>query len=107
MDADIKTKWVEALRSGDYTQGKSVLQNCNGDNCCLGVLARVNGAPMETINNYNEFSIPVGSEIMGFTSMVPAGYCGLSDDDITELIMQNDVQRKSFEEIAKYIEENL
>ena len=34
----IAEKWVEALRSGEYQQGRLVLQNSRGAFCCLGVL---------------------------------------------------------------------
>ena len=37
MKADIKTKWVAALRSGQYEQTEGVLRNSYGF-CCLGVL---------------------------------------------------------------------
>jgi hypothetical protein len=37
MRADIKQKWVAALRSGAYEQTEGVLRNGNGY-CCLGVL---------------------------------------------------------------------
>ena len=37
MTADIKTKWVAALRSGKYEQTAGVLRNSHGY-CCLGVL---------------------------------------------------------------------
>jgi hypothetical protein len=37
MKADIKTKWVAALRSGQYEQTMSMLRN-NSGYCCLGVL---------------------------------------------------------------------
>jgi hypothetical protein len=37
MKADIKTKWVAALRSGKYEQTLSMLRNNEGF-CCLGVL---------------------------------------------------------------------
>lgn len=37
MDQKIAERWVAALRSGEYRQGKFVLRN--GDHfCCLGVL---------------------------------------------------------------------
>ncbi len=37
MNADIKAKWLEALRSGEYQQGRRQLRK--GDTyCCLGVL---------------------------------------------------------------------
>ena len=37
MNPDIKKRWVEALRSGEYKQGKYYLKN-GDDFCCLGVL---------------------------------------------------------------------
>ena len=38
MNKDIKKKWVDALRSGEYKQGKGQLRNSKGEFCCLGVL---------------------------------------------------------------------
>lgn len=42
MNADVAKKWVEALRSGDYLQGKGRLCSVTEDDdkyfCCLGVL---------------------------------------------------------------------
>ena len=40
MDAEIKTKWIKALRSGEYKQGEKYL---NQDNkfCCLGILCDI------------------------------------------------------------------
>lgn len=41
LKPEIKRRWVEALRSGSYKQGKSVLtvESCHGQRfCCLGVL---------------------------------------------------------------------
>jgi hypothetical protein len=35
---DIMTKWVAALRSGEYKQGRMFLNNGEGSMCCLGVL---------------------------------------------------------------------
>lgn len=37
MHKHIADKWVQALRSGDYKQGKKTLK-INGTHCCLGVL---------------------------------------------------------------------
>jgi hypothetical protein len=37
MNPQIKQKWVSALRSGDYQQGRNYLRTDNGF-CCLGVL---------------------------------------------------------------------
>lgn len=48
MNQELKTKWVEALRSGKYTQGNGLLCNLNSEinkleHCCLGVLCEVAG----------------------------------------------------------------
>lgn len=40
MNKDIKTRWVAALRSGEYTQTKGYLKTADGY-CCLGVLCEI------------------------------------------------------------------
>ena len=37
MNQEIKQRWIKALRSGEYQQGKESLYHC-GKFCCLGVL---------------------------------------------------------------------
>lgn len=37
MNADVKARWLAALRSGEYQQGQDALR-LNGKFCCLGVL---------------------------------------------------------------------
>lgn len=41
MDAELKNKWVSALRSGDYEQGMDSLRTVKGEFCCLGVLCDI------------------------------------------------------------------
>lgn len=41
MDAELKKKWVEALRSGKYEKGYAQLRNELGRMCCLGVLREI------------------------------------------------------------------
>ena len=41
LDPEIKAKWLEALRSGKYEQGKGCLRDHEGKYCCLGVLADI------------------------------------------------------------------
>lgn len=38
MNKGIKKKWVKALRSGNYEQGKELLRTLDNKYCCLGVL---------------------------------------------------------------------
>ena len=61
MKKEIATKWVEALRSGKYSQGKNYLKRTVGDNtthCCLGVLC-------ELYNELNEEKIEESSMWLG------------------------------------------
>lgn len=94
MDADLKARWVAALRSGKYQQGVGRLFNKHeGTYCCLGVLCAV--AKVE----FNYASV--------------AACLGLHSNAELECIDRNDgnVLRGqpslSFIEIANYIEENL
>jgi hypothetical protein len=41
LPADIKAKWLEALRSGRYKQGRTYLRNADNEFCCLGVLCDI------------------------------------------------------------------
>jgi len=41
MNKLIKKKWVKALRSGEYKQGRYCLVNNKDQFCCLGVLANI------------------------------------------------------------------
>ncbi len=38
LDARIKKRWINALRSGKYKQAEGALNNGKGGFCCLGVL---------------------------------------------------------------------
>lgn len=44
MDKELKQKWIDALRSGEYKQTKGTLRDTNG-HCCLGVLCDVAKPP--------------------------------------------------------------
>lgn len=41
MDDKIKQKWIIALRSGNYEQGKNNLRSKNNTYCCLGLLCDI------------------------------------------------------------------
>jgi hypothetical protein len=40
MNPEVKAKWLEALRSGEYNQGRNKLRTAEGL-CCLGVLCEI------------------------------------------------------------------
>lgn len=39
-------RWIEALESGKYKQGRRCLESSDGKNCCLGVACRLFDAPV-------------------------------------------------------------
>jgi len=41
MNKELIRQWVEALRSGKYTQGRKALRNIDNTYCCLGVLCDI------------------------------------------------------------------
>ena len=53
MNPEIKTKWLDALRSGKYTQGRGRLKSVSPGgataHCCLGVLCEIAAAEGITI----------------------------------------------------------
>ncbi|MDO9068607.1 MAG: hypothetical protein Q7W05_09135 [Deltaproteobacteria bacterium] len=87
MDAELKKKWVAALRSGEYRQGKHMLLDSNTNSyCCLGVLCVAAGKEPD-------------SEEYAWLDRVTGDY-GL-------LVKLNDDEDMPFPEIADYIEANL
>lgn len=47
MNTELIEKWVEALRSGDYKQGRQALRNKYNEYCCLGVLCDISKKHLE------------------------------------------------------------
>ena len=45
MNPEVKAKWVAALRSGEYKQGRGALRNAADEFCCLGVLCDLSPFP--------------------------------------------------------------
>lgn len=105
MDPALKTKWVEALRSGRYAQGRQRLRN--GDNyCCLGVLCEVAGLEIDPKHGNGVVGVPFGEDDYNpIFSLIG------SSEAAEQLWNRNDGlrdQRKhSFPEIADYIQANL
>lgn len=59
MDKKLARKWVDALRSGKYKQGKAALFS-DGKYCCLGVLAKVVAPELELDSYGNGFASLTG-----------------------------------------------
>lgn len=105
MKPEYKKRWVEALRSGEYKQGKGALER-GGNFCCLGVLCHT---------MREELNIP--REVGGDGYYIYGGSSAsltrewretfdLQTQEVGELIIMNDAGHP-FTEIADYIEGNL
>lgn len=98
MDAAIRAKWIEALRSGKYEQAALRLKSSEGKYCCLGVLAEVQGIDLEAEK-------PGGLQRYGDTSYLLGKHdAGLGLDKQNTLSNKND-RGCPFPEIAAWIEQ--
>lgn len=111
MKKRVKTKWLKALRSGEYKQTTGAL--CHNDAfCCLGVLCDVAAKNGVAVRVVKPQSLVMYDEAL---SVLPASvreWAGLDDgigafhikdgSDMT-LIELND-SGKTFKQIANYIE---
>ena len=119
MNPEIKAKWVAALRSGEYKQGKRYLKS--GDTyCCLGVLCDI--AAQEGLG---EWTKPVDDGYKGREGFVTLKDCkysvlpidiiiwaNLTGDGNPEikrhtLTNRNDYMNEDFNKIADVIEKYL
>jgi len=126
MRPEIKQKWVAALRSGDYEQGKMALQTSDGKFCCLGVLCdlhrKTNKKKGITWDPTEETEADV--RYLGEDAFLPESvseWAGLVNGDgesikDPEVKTGNNLRKSlselndggtSFKKIAEYIEKNL
>ena len=119
MNERIKEKWLKALRSGKYKQGKGELRE-GGKFCCLGVLCdlytKEKNVPWNSLVNLSKLlplkvqrwaglkemdpSVPLGSH--GWKITLSVLNDGAADDGV-----KDDEVRKDFKGIANLIEEYL
>lgn len=114
MNSELKAKWVAALRSGQYRQGKEALY-ADGAYCCLGVLCRIAGATMKPttllvededgeqrrVNAkvfFNEYNYTEEEELNELLR-----YFDITGSVEIILIDMNDQEEKDFSEIADWI----
>jgi len=121
MNQHVKELWVNALRSGDYSQAKGALRNAQGY-CCLGVLCDlyIQEDPHQRthwINEYPEVLNQAKYFLQGEGDFLPSSvvkWAELDDcdpnvefgEEYVSLAELND-ERKTFVEIAQLIENQL
>lgn len=107
---DNTQKWVNALRSGKYTQGIGALHTQDNTYCCLGVVCNLYNIP-KVLNSFGiyEYTFPNGKKQIG----VPDGQWfeeifGFGYDHYFEkaeiLVDMNDERGMTFAQIADVIE---
>jgi hypothetical protein len=125
LPADIKTKWLTALRDGSYKKGRSYL-NRNGGFCCLGVLYDVMGGTWQQIkigddmktatvaeNPYYLYrATPDRATEVVLPELRPVLLQEIKDDDGDQMPVESHLARmndrnNSFDLIADWIEKNL
>ena len=110
----IKQRWIEALKSGKYKQGYGQLRSSDNAFCCLGVLYDVckdelNLSWVEPDEELNYFCQTLSGNVFD-TSYLPRGLLeeiGLPNSDVNTLIYMNDVNKRTLNEIADWIQEHL
>jgi hypothetical protein len=121
MDPDVKQRWVQALRSGEFVQGTGALRTPLPEGgfayCCLGVLCEIvePGWLSRPSKDYDEDDNPVQStnaDVFNADVTVDPLRPLLEDPaPLFDLAHRNDgttgYVRHDFNQIATYIEENL
>ncbi len=114
MNKEVKDKWLAALRSGEYTQGREYLKN-EDNHCCLGVLCELYikehpEAAWKQEHGVNRIDGESGTPPVSVTSWSGIdSFNGILmyEHPFCKLAEMNDEDNKTFEEIADYIEKSL
>lgn len=86
MDAELKAKWIAALRSGEFKQTPDVLQK-DDRYCCLGVLASMLGLPTVGTQETTNATYRALEPIIGVSTRLDAAHkndSGLSFSQIAD-----------------------
>lgn len=107
MNPEVKTKWLAALRSGKYRQGKYWFRSRDGRYCAFGVLVhscgfgRWTGGPRESLFGWEPAESGEGDPLKAVCE-----FAGITSTQLSEVATRND-RGESFEEIADFVEANL
>lgn len=135
MNPEVKAKWVAALRSGKYDQGRGQLRSPDGYFCCLGVLCEL--AVAENVTNLIKVNQDYPDYLVGSFFAYYYGeqkdqevppievrkWAGFNHNELpdlrvddeeayggesmTEIVTLNDEEGYTFEQLADLIEEQL
>lgn len=106
MNAEIKAKWIEALRSGKYEQGRGRLRSEDNKYCCLGVLCDLIDPGKWVKHEGSDYSYGAGEHATGIPREGDVEVAQVPSNWIGTLASRNDFGA-NFHQIAHIIEENL
>lgn len=111
-DTELTRRWIAALRSGKYKQGRHYLRSKTDHFCCLGVLCDLyypDGWEDADVDNKRSWYRFRGLTTLRAAEIIPpkevANAVGMCLYEYRELAEMNDEYCDSFEEIADAIEE--
>lgn len=126
MKKEVKEKWLNALRSGEYQQCKGALKRGENNFCCLGVLSDIyqkenpdlkweshpNHPDVLTLscqkNEISEGPFQLCEQVMKFAEIDESLTKNIFIKEFNSTLVQlNDINGKSFAEIADIIEKHL
>lgn len=98
-------RWIKALKSGDFKQAHNELTNRNEGFCCMGVLCEIEGLPKKSSN----YKFPCKDECnkVWHHFVPPAGWLGLTGEQINKLAKLNDHWDWTLPQIARWIQKNI
>lgn len=116
MDKNVKLKWLEALKSGEYQKGTGYLRDKEDKFCCLGVLCNL----LKDESDYDWNTADVADKVYCFTpnnGMADSfNWWGVplqirqkiyfTKEHETELVSLND-NHPTWDEVIEYIEKEL
>lgn len=100
MNPEVKAKWLEALRSGKYKQGKEFLKRGNKF-CCLGVLCDISGLDY---GHHDTELLPLN---IAEYAELPESPDVIVNGKHQELVILNDGKGYGFKRLANLIEKYL
>lgn len=118
MKAEIKEKWIAALESGEYEQGREYLHKGNKF-CCLGVLCdlavkdgvevKITEEPGDAALHfaYDEMSGILPIKVMRWSGLLCSTGGYEAEDGSTETLTRQNDLGKTFKELAEIIREKL
>ena len=107
MKKDIADRWVKALRSGEYKQGRGFLK-VKERYCCLGVLCDLyDPKGWKMVSNLNVSTFKIDHNFSRLSKKVMT-WSGMRNDagcyEVNHTLIKDNDRGDSFEEIANTIE---